>query len=104
MNLTLKLEDPKLRPEQAGQPALPPDVSLLAHGFQYLTEQRMDEIDPYLETLRRHLLDLDLPLRTLEVEFGPSQIEITFNPCVGLTTADNMVLFSSLSELSFRRI
>jgi glutamine synthetase len=90
-----KLEDPKLRPEQAGQPATPPDVSLLAHGFQYLTEQRMDEIDPYLETLRRHLLDLGLPLRTLEVEFGPSQVEITFNPSIGLTTADNMILFKS---------
>ena len=35
-----KLEDPNLRPEQAGQPAQPPDVSLLAHGFQYLTEQK----------------------------------------------------------------
>ena len=99
-----KLEDPKLRPEQAGQPALPPDVSLLAHGFQYLTEQRMDEIDPYLETLRRHLLDLDLPLRTLEVEFGPSQIEITFNPCVGLTTADNMILFrSAVKQIAHRQ-
>ncbi len=99
-----KLEDPKLRPEQAGQPATPPDVSLLAHGFQYLTEQRMDEIDPYLETLRRHLLDLGLPLRTLEVEFGPSQVEMTFNPSTGLTTADNMVLFkSAVKQIAHRQ-
>ena len=66
-----KLEDPKLMPNQAGQPPEPPEVSLLAHGFQYLTEQRMDELDPYLETLREHLTELELPLRTLEVEFGP---------------------------------
>lgn len=99
-----KLEDPKLRPEQAGQPAEPPEVSLLAHGFQYLTEQRMDELDPHLETLRRHLLDMGLPLRTLEVEFGPSQIEITFDPGVGLESADNMVLFrSAVKQIAHRQ-
>jgi glutamine synthetase len=98
-----KLEDPNLRPEQSGQPAQPPDVSLLAHGFQYLTEQRMDEIDPYLETLRQHLLELGLPLRTLEVEFGPSQIEITFNPSIGLKTADDMILFRSAVKQIARR-
>jgi glutamine synthetase len=99
-----KLDDPKLRPEHAGQPAEPPEVSLLAHGFQYLTEQRMDEIDPYLETLRRHLLDIGLPLRTLEVEFGPSQVEITFNPSVGLTTADDMILFrSAVKQIAHRQ-
>lgn len=99
-----KLEDPKLRPEQAGQPAEPPEVSLLAHGFQYLTEQRMDEIDPHLETLRRHLLDIGLPLRTLEVEYGPSQVEITFNPGVGLATADAMILFrSAVKQIAHRQ-
>ena len=99
-----RLENPNLSPEQAGQPAEPPDVSLLAHGFQYLTEQRMDEIDPYLETLRRHLLELGLPLRTLEVEFGPSQVEVTFNPSIGLTSADNMILFrSAVKQISHRQ-
>jgi glutamine synthetase len=99
-----KLEDAKLRPEQAGQPAEPPEVSLLAHGFQYLTEQRMDEIDPYLETLRRQLLDIGLPLRTLEVEFGPSQVEITFDPGIGLATADDMILFrSAVKQIAHRQ-
>ena len=99
-----KLEDPNLRPEQAGQPAEPPEVSLLAHGFQYLTEQRMDELDPHLETLRRHLMDIGLPLRTLEVEFGPSQIEITFDPGIGLSTADAMVLFrSAVKQIAHRQ-
>ena len=98
-----KLEDPNLRPEQAGQPAEPPTVSLLAHGFQYLTEQRMDELDPHLETMRTQLLEIGLPLRTLEVEFGPSQIEITFNPRVGLATADAMVLFRSAVKQIARR-
>jgi glutamine synthetase len=34
-------------------------------------------------------------LRSVEVEFGPSQCEFTFAPTRGLTPADNMVLFRS---------
>ncbi|MCG8690419.1 MAG: glutamine synthetase family protein [Minwuiales bacterium] len=99
----LKLEDPKLRPEQAGQPGEPPSVSLLAQGFQYLTENRMDQLDPALEILRRHLVQLDLPLRSIEVEFGPSQCELTFHPGVGLEPADTMVLLRSAVKQVCRR-
>jgi glutamine synthetase len=35
-----------------------------------------------------------LPLRSVEVEFGPSQCEFTFAPTTGLEPADLMVLFS----------
>lgn len=90
-----KLEDPKLGPEHATQPATPPDVSLVMHGFQYLTEQRIDEVDPILRILRKDLVALGVPLRTMEVEFGPSQIEFTFEPGIGMATADMMVLFRS---------
>ena len=48
----------------AGQPGEPPDVSLLNQGYQYLTEQRYDEMDPILEILRTNLVDLGLPLRS----------------------------------------
>ena len=98
-----KLEDAKLSPEQAGQPADPPEVSLLAHGYQYLTETRMDELDPVLEILRRNLKGLNLPLRSIEVEFGPSQCEFTFDPRPGLETADNMILFRSAVKQICRR-
>ena len=98
-----RLEDAKLDPQQAGQPGDPPAVSLLAHGFQYLTEQRMDELDPFLEPLRRDLLALGLPLRTLEVEYGPSQVEITLKPSVGMATADDMVLLRSAVKQIARR-
>ena len=30
----------------AGQPGEPPEVSLLIHGYQYLTELRYDRVDP----------------------------------------------------------
>ncbi|HEY3793084.1 MAG TPA: glutamine synthetase family protein [Bradyrhizobium sp.] len=90
-----KLEDSRMAPEDAGQPGQPPSVSLLSHGYQYLTEQRYDQMEPVLEILRRDIVALGLPLRSIEVEFGPSQCEFTFRPTTGLEPADNMVLFRS---------
>lgn len=99
----LKLEDPKLAPHDAGQPGAAPEVSLLAHGYQYLTELRADELDPAVSILRRGLLELGLPLRSCEVEFGPSQIEFTFKPLPGLEAADLMTLFRSATKQIARR-
>ncbi len=90
-----KLEDARMSPEDAGQPGQPPDVSLLSHGYQYLAEQRYDQMEPVLEIVRRDLMALGLPLRSIEVEFGPSQCEFTFKPAVGLEPADNMILLRS---------
>jgi glutamine synthetase len=98
-----KLEDPKMSPEHAGQPGTPPEVSLLSHGYQYLTEQRYDQMEPVLEIIRRDVLALGLPLRSIEVEFGPSQCEFTFQPTVGLAPADSMVLFRSAVKQIARR-
>ena len=85
-----------MSPEHAGQPGTPPEVSLLSHGYQYLTEQRYDQMAPALDIIRRDVLALGLPLRSVEVEFGPSQCEFVFAPTKGLTPADNMVLFRSV--------
>jgi glutamine synthetase len=90
-----KLENAKMSPEHAGQPGTPPEVSLLSHGYQYLTEQRYDQMEPVLEIIRRDIIALGLPLRSVEVEYGPSQCEFTFQPTVGLAPADTMVLFRS---------
>ena len=98
-----KLEDPKMSPEHAGQPGQPPQVSLLSHGYQYLTEQRYDQMEPVLEIIRRDVLALGLPLRSIEVEFGPSQSEFTFAPMAGLAPADAMVLFRSAVKQIARR-
>src|SRR5437879_11615944 len=84
-----------MSPQAAGQPGQPPSVSLLSHGYQYLTEQRYDQMEPVLEIVRRDILALGLPLRSIEVEFGPSQCEFTFQPTVGLEPADNMILLRS---------
>ena len=93
-----KLEKARLGVADAGQPGEPPDVSLLNQGYQYLTEQRYDEMDPILEILRTNIVDLGLPLRTIEVEFGPSQVEFTFRAGTGMEPADAMVLFRSATK------
>jgi len=90
-----KVADPNLRFEQSTHPAAVPDVSLISHGYQYLTENRIDEVEPVMQLLRRDLRQLDLPLRSIEVEFGPSQCEFVFDAQPALQSADNLILFRS---------
>lgn len=99
-----KLEDPMLAPESLTWPAEAPRVSHTTHGFQYLTEQRFDLVDPVMESLRKIMQALDLPLRSMEVELGPSQFEFTLAPSVGLDAADQMVLFRSAMKQAARRL
>src|SRR4029453_16913980 len=44
-----------------------------------------------------------LPLRSVEVELGPSQCEFTFHPQLGLAPADTMMLFRSAVKQICRR-
>lgn len=90
-----KVTSPSMDLDQSGQPGTPPKVSLISHGYQYLTEQRYDSVEPIMEILRKDLMALGLPVRSMEIEFGPSQIEFTFSPTIGLETANNMMLFRS---------
>jgi glutamine synthetase len=76
---------------------------LLTSGYQYLTEQRVDQVDAALDLLRKNLEPLGLPLRSFEVEFGPSQVEITMSPATGATSADAMILFRSAVKQIARR-
>lgn len=98
-----RMADPMLGLEHGGQPPTPPQVELLAHGFQYLTELRYDEYDPYLEPIRRQLIEVGLPLRSMEMEFGPGQLEFTFGPGVGLDPPDQMIMFRNAMKQICRR-
>jgi glutamine synthetase len=98
-----KIEDPRLRPTDATWPPEAPEVSLLTQGYQYLTESRFDMLDPAVEILRRGIEQLGLPLRSIEVELGPSQCEFTFRPLAGLASADAMVLFRAAVKQIARR-
>jgi glutamine synthetase len=98
-----KLENPRLAPADVTWPPEAPDVSLLTQGYQYLTESRFDMLDPAMEILRRGIEQLGLPLRSVEVELGPSQCEFTFRPQLGLDSADAMVLFRAAAKQIARR-
>jgi len=98
-----KLENPRLTPEDATWPPAAPEVSLLTQGYQYLTESRFDLLDPAVEILRSGIEQLGLPLRSVEIELGPSQCEFTFRPQFGLDTADTMVLFRAAVKQIARR-
>jgi len=98
-----KIANANLKPSDAGQPGNPPEVELLTTGYQYLTEQRYDLLDPIVKLLRDDLEKLQLPLRSFEVEFGPSQFEFTLAPQSGLDAADSMLLFRSAVKQIARR-
>src|SRR5262249_15207100 len=80
-----------------------PDVSLLNQGYQYLTESRFDQLDGALEPIRRGAQALGMPLRSLEVELGPTQCEFTFRPQHAMAAADTMILFRAAAKQIARR-
>jgi glutamine synthetase len=98
-----RIENPRLAPDDATWPPAAPEVSLATRGYQYLTESRFDQIEPALEPIRRGVQALGLPLRSIEVELGPSQCEFTFRPQVGLAAADAMILFRAAAKQIARR-
>src|SRR5580693_2385475 len=98
-----KLENPRLDPADATWPPRAPEVSLLTQGYQYLTESRFDQLDAALEPIRRGVEALGMPLRSLEVELGPSQCEFTFRPQRAMEAADTMILFRAATKQIARR-
>jgi glutamine synthetase len=86
-----------------GSPGLPPRVAPVARGYSYLLEAHLDEIDHVLRPLRKQLLALGLPLRSLEDEWAPSQIETTFDVLDGMAAADAVLLFRSAVKQSCKR-
>ena len=98
-----ELQEPKLGLADVGQPGEAPTVSHLNQGYQYLTETRLDALEPILSVLRKELLAIGLPIRSIENEFGPSQVELTFQPRKGIGSADDMVLLrSAVKQISSR--
>jgi len=56
---------------------------------------RLAGINDVVQRLRDAYIDVGLPLRSIEDEWGPGQIEVTFEPMTGLAPADAMILFRS---------
>ncbi|MCZ9344117.1 glutamine synthetase, partial [Streptomyces sp. TRM76130] len=82
-------------PVPVGRPGAPgpaPEVAPLSSGSQLLHEEGLDRLDDLVGLLHRGLTGLDLPLRTLELEFGPSQLELTLDARDAAHAADHALL------------
>lgn len=86
-----------------GAPGEPPTVEAVTSGYQYQSEVAADEIDGILAILHDNLVAAGLPLRTLEDEWGPSQLEFTFAPMPAMEAADTVLLFRSAVRQIARR-
>src|SRR3954466_2147850 len=96
-------EDPRLDPADSGWTGAAPQVSLLSPAYQDIAEKSVNQIGQILECWCRDVVALNLPLRSVEIELGPSQCEFTFHPQTGLAPADTMMLFRSAVKQSCRR-
>ena len=93
-----------LDPQQANWPGpSAPDVSMIHPGYHLLSEQYMDMAEEPMRIVQRTAQALGLPLLSLEMELGPSQVEAVFDATDAMTAADNMVLFRSAVKQALRR-
>jgi glutamine synthetase len=97
------LHGPDLAPETAAWPGPSPQVSMVHPGYNLLSEQCIDMAEEPLRIVQHTAQALGLPLLSLEIELGPSQVEAVFDATDALTAADNMVLFRSAVRQALRR-
>ncbi|MBI5719763.1 MAG: glutamine synthetase [Burkholderiales bacterium] len=98
-----RIADDALAAADAAWPAEPPAVRLLHPGYNLLAENWADLAHEALAIVRDSALGLGLPLRSLEIELGPSQFEAVFGAADALTAADQMLLFRNGVRQALRR-
>jgi glutamine synthetase len=72
-------------------------------GYNLLNEAWYDMAEEPLRIVQHTAQALGLPLCSLEIELGPSQVEAVFDATDALTAADNMVLFRNAVKQALRR-
>jgi glutamine synthetase len=77
---------------------LPPEP-----GYSYHSETNMDIMQPLLSELAEIYEKLGLPLRSIENEYGPGQLECTFSAQPAGQAADDYVLFRTATRQVCRR-
>ena len=73
-------------------------------GYHYHSESTMDLMQPMLTALGEAYEALHLPLRSIENEWGPGQVECTFAPADALAAADTVLLFRTATRQVCRRM
>ncbi|MGK0298168.1 MAG: glutamine synthetase [Gammaproteobacteria bacterium] len=72
-------------------------------GYSYHSETNLDLMQPILSELACAYKALDMPLRSMENEWGPGQLECTFSAQDALKAADNFVLMRTATRQICRR-
>jgi glutamine synthetase len=98
-----RIVDDVLAADSAAWPAEPPALQLVHPGYHLLADAHLDLAEAPLTIVQRTAQGLGLPLRSLEIELGPSQFEAVFAPTDALTAADQMVLFRNGVRQALRR-
>jgi glutamine synthetase len=99
----IKDSSPQLDPQLADWPGQAPSLEMLHPGYRLIADDYMTMCEMPMAIIERCALSLGLPLQSLEIEFGPSQLEVVFGATDALTAADNMVLFRNLVRQALRR-
>jgi glutamine synthetase len=80
-----------------------PTVAAVNAGYQFNLDSCYDTVAPVTDPLAVSLRQLGLPLRSMEHESGPGQVETTFDPMSALDAADAMLLFRTVVKQTCAR-
>lgn len=86
-----------------GRHTSPTVVEPINQGNQLLAEDRGDEVEPAMRRIRDALARMGVELRSVEVEYGANQLEVTLDPAIGMASADAMILLRSTIKQLARR-
>src|SRR5262249_20001228 len=100
----LKVADPQNSLSDCTQPPKAPIVEAFRHGYQYMSENTLDHLEPVITPIRHALIGVGLPLRIIEAEWGPGQIEISLDPLENLAAADAAILLRGVVKQVCRRM
>lgn len=103
----LRAADDHLTAENTGTPGMrgkPIRTWPAEPGYHYHSETNMDLMQPVLSALAKAFEAMRVPLRSIENEWGPGQVECTFAPTQALEAADNALLFRTATRQICRRM
>ncbi len=87
-----------------GRRGIPPETAPVEPGYSYHSESNLDLVQPVLSELAAIYEQIGLPLRSVENEYGPGQLECTFDARPALQAADDYVLFRTATRQVCRRL
>jgi glutamine synthetase len=103
----LRVADEQLSEEHVGEPGIrgrPIRTAPAEPGYSYHSETNLDLMQPVLAALVDAFQKLDLPLRSVENEWGPGQVECTFSTQRASDAADAFLLFRTATRQVCRRL